>query len=228
VWLEETLGNELAGYSLQEIDVALKMNVMGEFEPTREFPNGSVEAYNMFNIKFLAGVIKQYRKFRVQADKEYTELRYKTEKPAQIELSEAQKDLITAEGVLGDFRNMLDGYELFGLATKYDFLIKIGALVVPPDSLEEMINRAKEVIERQATTSTNKTQRKWLRSRMMDPESLRVTTENTAKEMIVAELFNEFTKDTPSVDEMYYNFMMYLKKHLLDLHPHIFPISPTT
>jgi hypothetical protein len=210
MWIVELLQNEFSGYSFEEIDLALKMNILGEFDKP-------VEAFNQFSLKYLATLMQQYRSHRIAADKAYHEMRFKFEKPKQIELSQAQKDFNAAKAIVSEFMTMVEnGGEMFGLATKYDFLVRMGLLVVPEEHFQTVVNDAKEAIKLQAKTVADEERRRWLNTRIENEESFTLISEIHAKEKIAGMYFLESAKDAADfVETMFYR--------IHTLHPHLSP-----
>lgn len=187
VFLVETLTNEFSGLTLEEVEVAIRMNVLGEFEPP-------VKHFNLFNVSFLADLIKQYKHHRLEADKKYQQVRFLLEKPKAPELSEFAKDMITAEGVYDDYMRYCAGEEIFGHSVKYDFLERIGLFGTDQYAFGAALSLAKQKIEHDFEHTTVRDERKRLGTTVGDEMKLTLSATIIAKAMLLTAWFYQIKK----------------------------------
>lgn len=101
--------------TFEEIDLAIKMNLLGELDDR-------VEAFNSMDIRFLSKVISLYKKHRANAIKKYNDLQKKYAKQAKDRLTSLQKEIISVFGVLKDYENFISDIKTDGKSTIYEIL----------------------------------------------------------------------------------------------------------
>lgn len=117
---------EYGGLTLQEVDVALKMNLLGEFEE-------KIKHYNEFNVEYLTQIIAAYKKHRIVALKKYREILYKLNY-VEPPVSKKEADYRSGRAIYRKYKDLLSGNKQLGLHVDFIFLNKIG--IVSPDEAE--------------------------------------------------------------------------------------------
>lgn len=156
LFLIEALTNDYKGHSFAEVEVALKMCVMDEYpEP--------IEAYNKLNLRFLAKVMKAYRKFRKDVANKYEEIRFKVTKPvALLPPPQIELDLEVAEQIWGDFESMCRKEDIYSVTHKAELLLRLGLL----DAAE--IEQLKDGLKAEILAKKQETLNKANRQRLID------------------------------------------------------------
>lgn len=173
----DTLRNDFGGLTFAEIELALKMNALEEFEKP-------IETYNHFSLAFIGKVISQYKKTRKNAQKEYEEILRKRALPARVELTEEQTEDVIAEAIVNDYAQWRAGQEVWGLATKYDFLEKIGMFIPSAEAKKAAFEQAKVIV-------TDSRGPEWAAKNSDKLESYAIL---SAKELLVKGWFSEMTE----------------------------------
>lgn len=179
--LTDILCTHSKGLSLEEIDLAMKMNLLGEFgEP--------VEAFNSLSVKFLTQIIRLYEKHRIAArrklDAELAKL-----KSEPIVLSDLQLDVIKCFGVKKAFENFQNDVEIYGKSALYDFLKKLGVIEFTEADEEEEIKIATEGTYLTIKSTLDGQLRERLNSLVLDVERLNLSSRLIAQEALLIKYF---------------------------------------
>jgi hypothetical protein len=155
LFLVDTFRQEWRGYSFEDFDLAFKMNQLGEFAE-------EVEAFNDFNIRFVAKIIRAYQKKRADVDKAYLHEKYvllELPKPV-IDHFEIDKDIAAAQYELFnkwvEDKSQYDG-DYPGASVSYDVLVRFGIIQTDLTAYSRVANKALAHINTQARIA--KTQR---------------------------------------------------------------------
>lgn len=172
-FLEEALINDFNSHSFAEIEVALKMCVMDEFSER-------IEAYNKLNLRFLALVMKQYRKFRKDVANKYEEIKFKIDRPAPKVYTDFELDINTGTEIWDDYIRVCNNIDIFGLSHKPDLLLKL--LVLSSEEIGVDVLKMKEEIMQRDPENYKKDAKLRLEALQKDAERLDIHTNNVVKD----------------------------------------------
>lgn len=172
-FIVEALMNDYKGHSFAEIEVALKMVVMNEFSTT-------IEAYNKLNLRFLAKMMNEYRKYRKDVANKYEEIRIAAMKPLPPpEPTEFEVDIATVQDMWSDYIRLWRDIFVYPGQFKAELLCKIG--ILSSEEIHEhskVINR--EILDEYSKTTSERRKRE-LGPYIDDKEKRHIFAERTAK-----------------------------------------------
>lgn len=191
------LTTEYGGLTLEEITLALKMNIVGQFPEV-------VNSYNSFSIKFMCSVLNHYKKFRLEAENAYQDLRSTLLIPEKVELSSFQEDYITGAGIIADSFKLHNNQEVIGgFLTGFDYMSRLGILEYDQAEFDAEVDNTVKMMhdngERIKRLSSNKFEMKTL---FGDEKAIRAAAESIAKEELCKKfIYNINPKDLVTLVE---------------------------
>lgn len=189
--LVDMLRNEYGGLTLEEISLAMRMNIMGEM-------GDPVIAYNSLDIQFITQVINRYKEHRLRADKKYIGICHKMELPTAKQLHDFQKDWIAAAGVEVSFNKFMAGREVFGYAMHFDTLVNLKMINPSEEKMAEYEKMGQEEIQRRRANAQDKDSNKFWKERVENVAMMQISARTLGKELYIQALFE---KHKPSEEQ---------------------------
>lgn len=183
------LQNEYAHHSFEEVELALRMYIIGEL-------GDELEAYNNFNLKFLAKVMLAYRKIRKATATKYEEIKYKIERPKQHIPSDVEKELMIMQTIWEDYNRLLNDMEVLPWEYKADLLIKYK--IIPVESVDANLTGAGEIIKRTLATTVDMRERLRLTDVVADEGQYNAACIKKAKCLTYLQWLEQLKKDKQS------------------------------
>lgn len=174
--------NEIGGMTFEEIDVAMWMNTMGEF-------GQKIQAYNRFDLQFLAQLIVAYKEKRTAAEQKYRDVREKLALPEQKPLTELQKDLIITDGVIKTYEKYLRGDDLYGKSSIFDLFLKLKVIKMEKLRWEERKESACAAFRSLIAGTTDLEARESMVKLEKDAGRHQIFIENRVKEQVIDDVF---------------------------------------
>ena len=181
-FIVEALQNDYSNHSFAEIEVALKMCVMDEYSE-------QVEAFNKLNLRFLAKVMKHYRKYRKDVANRYEEIKFRLIKPQPRIPTQYELDISIVQEIWDDLYRKSNDIDVFVVSYKAEFLQKIG--VFTSEEIEKEAGVIADHIRSQNPEVQNKENRRRLEQLQGDPERLLIHSTNQAK----SNIYNQWLAD---------------------------------
>lgn len=196
--------NEIGGMTFEEIDVAMWMNTMCEF-------GQKIQAYNRFDLQFLAQLIVAYKEKRIAAEQKYRDVREKLALPEQKPLTELQKDLIITDGVIKTWEKYLRGDDLYGKSSIFDHFLKLKVIKMENLRWNERKESACAAIRSLIAVTTDLELRESMVRIEKDEGRLQIYTDNRVKDQIIDEVFLQ-------MKEKGVEFQVFMVKKFIELY----------
>jgi len=201
-FLIDFLINEYGGLTFDEIELAFRMNMLGELGTV-------IEHYNELNVKFLTQIVNAYKARRIEADNKYKEICHRLQYlPGPVE-DPALADYYSGKSIYLKYKGWLQGLPVIGLHADYKFLLRIGILQDDPALMGEAMAIAQEGIQQDVDNDlTDKSQ---LGAVLTNDKLLAQSIEQRAKAYLVVELFERLKGDGT-------DFQAWLRQSIHSLH----------
>lgn len=201
-FLIDFLVNEYGALTFEEIELAFRMNMLGELGPV-------IEHYNELNIKFLSQIVNAYKSRRVEIDQKYKQICHKMEYlPAPVE-DPKLADYYSGKHTYLKYKNWLQGLPVIALHLDYRFLLRIGILTEDPAAMQEALTMAQAGIEHDVDTAL--VDRQQLGAVLTNDKLLMQNIEDHAKAYLVQELFEKLKSDGA-------DFQALIRSHIAHTH----------
>lgn len=167
-YMTSIIRSEWGDMTFQEIELALKMNLLGDFSDV-------IEPYNNFNIRFLSAIIRAYKIKRSLADSKMYDIKRLLDKAPLKEFTPEEIELIHVESIVKNYQSYLNDHTCLvaGLATSYDFLLKKGIVSVEEEVLDKNINMEIDVLISEAKRNINSLNAIAIEAKIKDRSSFR-------------------------------------------------------
>lgn len=174
--------------SAPEVEFLLMHNMTGEYwEP--------VEHFQSFSVSFLSTITFRYNKFRVAVEKKLEELKFKAQKqePKPVP-SKGQTFWDASHTVFLYYKDFIAEKPIASYTLAYEFLVKVGLLIVSESELEAAKVKAWNRISERQATSTDRSELKKIADMLSDISATEKLTARDAKEILVKNHWYEASK----------------------------------
>lgn len=196
ILLKRYLRERVNALTFEEIEEALWMNIDGKYKEV-------LNPFNVFDVKFLSAVIREFNKYRKLLDDRYqASLKALPVKP--VEITPAQRDFMYLEKAWDDYEIWLSGEgPIHGAATLYDNLVRMG--LIANDEL--LVEALKGQVKQRYTQNTysNKTsvfESTWISNILKDEIRLESNAEIEAKTELLLRWFQGIKDANSSLPTM--------------------------
>lgn len=193
--IREVLTEEFENLTLEEIEVALKMNLLDEFDKP-------VEHFNYFNVSYLTAILRQYLGRRQSTEKRYRPLVQKANFEEKIMLTELQKSMIVIQGVFSNFKRHLAGFETYGISSQYEWLKTINFDFFTKEEEQEEYKTCVLALESLIATTLDRKVRESMVEVKKDEKRLFLFASTKRNENLLIKMF-EIYKDSP--EKLFYD-----------------------